>query len=195
MHYNCSHWNFPLEYLGISKCLFTHMTVPYLLIGLVVLHSSLDFALRNLTEVPKCEEGVYNYIWWLYFFFLHKQFSLDHYVVGLGTEVEGIIQVKLEECRTIITNIDMQKEKSLVWPPFKRKQFHFLCLFHMKSFQLSCFTDRIFETVERKTQFQCCIFVLKTYWLYQPKESERRTPRWWCTSPCSGSWKRHGCNH
>lgn len=122
----------------------------------------------------------------LYFFFLHKQFSLDHYFVGLGTEVEGIIQVKLEECRTIITNTDMQKVKSLVWPPFKRKHLHFLCWFHMKSFQLSCFTDRIFETVERKTQFQCCLIVLKTYWLYQPKEPERRTPRWWCTSP--GQW-------
>ncbi|KAI6079919.1 Large neuromedin N [Aix galericulata] len=53
-----------------------------------------------------------------------SSFSLDHYFVGLGTEVEGIIQVKLEECRTIITNIDMQKEKSLLHPTHLLPNFY-----------------------------------------------------------------------
>lgn len=110
----------------------------------------------------------------IFCFFLHKQFSLDHYFVGLGTELEGIIQVKLEECRTIITNADMQKEKSLVWPPFKRKHLHFLCWFHMKSLQRSCFTDRTLETVERKTQFQCCLIVHKTYLLVYTNQRNQK---------------------
>lgn len=68
-------------------------------------------------------KGTCNYICWSYYIsFSPSQFSLDCYYVGLGIEIEGITQVRLEEHRTVIRKADVQKEKATV----RRKPLAFL---------------------------------------------------------------------
>jgi len=58
MHYGCMYYFFSLENLGISKSFFQSQDDCVILADwTAILHSSLDFALSSLIEVPTCEEG------------------------------------------------------------------------------------------------------------------------------------------